>query len=78
MLVWSRSGRVGSWALAALLLGVVYGLPLAMIALASIAGQWNDALPSHLTVEHYAGAIEGDYGRALWTKIGRASCRGTV
>lgn len=69
MLVWSRSGRVGSWALAALLLGVVYGLPLAMIALASIAGQWNDALPSHLTVEHYAGAIEGDYGRALWTSV---------
>jgi 2-aminoethylphosphonate transport system permease protein len=49
VLVWSRSGRWGAWGIAALLLAVFYLLPLAVIALASLAGQWNGALPSHLT-----------------------------
>jgi hypothetical protein len=39
--------------------GVIYGLPLAMIALASVAGQWNDVLPSHFTLQHYVGAVRG-------------------
>ncbi|HTZ77978.1 MAG TPA: ABC transporter permease subunit [Stellaceae bacterium] len=69
MLVWSKSGRAGSWAVAALLLGVVYGLPMAMIALASVAGQWNAALPSQLTLVHYAQAVDGDYGQALRTSV---------
>ena len=43
MLVWSRSGRWSAWGVAALLLGVFYILPLAVIALASLAGQWNGA-----------------------------------
>jgi 2-aminoethylphosphonate transport system permease protein len=65
VLVWSRSGRLGVWALAALLFGVVYGLPMAMIALASVAGQWNGMLPSHLTLRHYVDAVHGDSGEQL-------------
>ena len=65
MLVWSRSGRLGAWGIAALLLAVFYVLPLAVIALASVAGQWNGALPSHLTFRHYADALHGDSGAQL-------------
>ena len=65
MLVWSRSGRFAVWALAGLLFGVVYGLPMAMIALASFAGQWNGMLPSHMTLRHYVDAVQGDSGAQL-------------
>jgi len=65
VLVWSRSGRLGAWGIAALLLAVFYVLPLAVIALASVAGQWNGALPSHLTFRHYADALHGDSGTQL-------------
>jgi 2-aminoethylphosphonate transport system permease protein len=65
VLVWSRTGRVGAWLLAALLFGVMYGLPMAMIALASVAGQWNGMLPSHLTLRHYLDAVHGDSGAQL-------------
>jgi 2-aminoethylphosphonate transport system permease protein len=65
VLVWSRSGRVFAWGLIAVLLGVIYGLPIAMIALASIAGQWNGMLPSHLTLMNYVQALSGDSGAQL-------------
>ncbi|HEY2110984.1 MAG TPA: hypothetical protein VGH25_04570, partial [Dongiaceae bacterium] len=65
MLVWSRSGRWGAWGIAALLLAVFYILPLGVIALASLAGQWNGALPSHLTFRQYADALQGDSGAQL-------------
>jgi 2-aminoethylphosphonate transport system permease protein len=39
MLVWSRTGRLGAWTLLAVLFGVIYVLPLAVIGLASFAGQ---------------------------------------
>jgi len=60
VLVWSKAGRRLAWALAALLFAVIYGLPAAMIALASISGQWNGILPSHLTFQHFTGALQGD------------------
>jgi 2-aminoethylphosphonate transport system permease protein len=65
LLVWSRSGRVGAWIVFAILFGVIYGVPLAMIALASIAGQWNDILPVHLTLRHYVDAVHGESGAEL-------------
>ena len=60
MLVWSRSGRRTTAAIALVLFGVLYGLPIAVIALASFAGQWNGVLPSKPTLEHYANALHGD------------------
>ena len=65
MLVWSRRGRLVAWAAAALLLGIFYVLPMAIVALASLAGQWNGMLPSHLTLRHYADAVQGDSGIEL-------------
>lgn len=65
MLVWSKSGRAVAWSLAGVLIGVVYGLPIVMIALASFAGQWNGVLPSHFTAAHYVDALHGDSGMML-------------
>src|SRR5512144_2758790 len=60
VLVWSRSGRALTCALALILFAVLYGLPIGVIALASVAGQWNGVLPSHPTLGHYANAVRGD------------------
>jgi 2-aminoethylphosphonate transport system permease protein len=65
VLVWSRSGRVSAWLLVALLFGIIYGLPGAVIALASFAGQWNGVLPDQLTFAHYINAVHGDSGAQL-------------
>jgi 2-aminoethylphosphonate transport system permease protein len=71
VLVWSRTGRVVTWCVALLLFAVLYGLPIGVIALASISGQWNGVLPSHMTFEHYANALHGDpfeqLQASLWT-----------
>ena len=69
MLVWSRGVRWAAWATGGILAGVVYGLPLAMIALASVAGQWNDVLPSHFTLQHYLGAVRGESGGQLRVSV---------
>lgn len=69
MLIWSRLGRAGAWAVGAVIFGVVYGLPLAIIALASVAFQWNDALPERFTLVRYAEAAQGDYGEALRASV---------
>ncbi|TAL54208.1 ABC transporter permease subunit [Pandoraea sp.] len=60
MLVWSKTGRWLAWALVALLFCVVYGMPASMIGLASISGQWNGILPTHLNLHHYVNALHGD------------------
>jgi 2-aminoethylphosphonate transport system permease protein len=57
VLVWSKSSRVLTWLLTIPLFVVIYGLPIGVIALASVSGQWNDVLPSHLTLDHYADAF---------------------
>jgi 2-aminoethylphosphonate transport system permease protein len=59
MLIWSRSGKALVWGVAALLIGVVFLAPLAVILLASFARQWNGALPSVFTLEHYAQIRDG-------------------
>lgn len=65
MLVWARWGRVLAWIVLGLMFGVVYGLPIGMIALASISGQWNDILPTHLTLAHYAQAFRAESASQL-------------
>jgi 2-aminoethylphosphonate transport system permease protein len=65
VLVWSRGGRIAAWTLMAVLVGVIYGLPAAMILAASVAGQWNSILPTNLTLAHYANAFAGDSAELL-------------
>ena len=65
MLVWSRSGRLALWGLFALLFGVLFLTPLAVILLSSLAEQWNGVLPSGLTTAHYSDVILGSAGDAV-------------
>ncbi|WP_118179331.1 ABC transporter permease subunit [Paraburkholderia phosphatilytica] len=60
MLLWTRWARVSTWSFAALLFVAIYGLPVAMIALASVSGQWNGILPSHLTLSHYTRILHSE------------------
>ncbi len=69
MLVWSSGGRAIAWGIFALLFGAVYLAPLAIIALASVTGQWNGVLPSHLGFHNYAAALTGDQAEALRVSI---------
>src|SRR5262249_54757227 len=69
VLVWAKSGRILAWTILGLLVGIVYGLPIGMIVLASIAGQWNGALPSHLTFGNYAPVLAGDPAQQLKVSV---------
>jgi 2-aminoethylphosphonate transport system permease protein len=57
VLVWSKSGRLLTWAFIVPLFLVIYGLPIGVIALASFSAQWNDFLPSQFTLSNYAEAF---------------------
>ena len=46
VLVWSSRGRAWAWSILLLCFGLFYAVPLATIALASVAGEWNSVLPS--------------------------------
>jgi 2-aminoethylphosphonate transport system permease protein len=78
VLVWSRRGRVISWALLALIVAVIYGLPAVMILLASLAGEWNGVLPQGLTLAHYAAALQGDSGAELRVSLATGFIASTV
>lgn len=69
MLVWSSLGRTATRALTAILFLGIYGLPIGVIALASISGQWNGVLPTRMTFVHYANALHGDSFEQLRVSI---------
>jgi len=69
MLVWSRSGRILVWTFGALLLAVLFLAPLAVILVASLSRQWNGALPTGFTLEHYAEVFTGASGDAVWASV---------
>src|SRR5580693_2479547 len=69
MLVWSRPGRFLVWLVAALLIGVIFIAPLAVILTASLAQQWNGVLPTGFTFEHYAAAGSGASGDAVFASL---------
>ncbi|MEM5314981.1 ABC transporter permease subunit [Paraburkholderia sp. JHI869] len=69
MLLWAKWAKVSTWSATALLFAAVYGLPVAMIALASVSGQWNGILPSHLTLAHYARVLHTDSADQLRVSV---------
>jgi len=69
MLVWSRSGRFVVWLVAALLIGVIFLAPLAVILAASLAEHWNGVLPTGFTFEHYRAAGSGASGDAVFASL---------
>jgi len=69
MLVWSGSGKLAVWSFAALLIGLVFVAPLAVILAASFAGQWNGVLPSGFTLERFAQSAGGASGEAVLASL---------
>jgi 2-aminoethylphosphonate transport system permease protein len=69
VLLSSRLGRWIAWSLFTVLFVPVFGLPLLMVAAASVAGQWNDVLPTQLTLRHLADAVRGNGGEELLTSL---------
>ncbi|QDQ11738.1 ABC transporter permease [Streptomyces spectabilis] len=69
MLVHSRKGKWGLWAVFAVLFLPVFALPLAVIVAASFAGHWSGAFPSAFTTEHYSAATRGESLEALTTSL---------
>jgi 2-aminoethylphosphonate transport system permease protein len=69
MLVWSLSGRALVWSIAALLIGVFYLAPLAVIVIASVSQHWNGVLPTGFTIEHYVAATNGDKRDAVYASV---------
>ena len=69
VLLWNRRSR----ALLAVLFGVLFAVvvlaPLAMIALAAVAGSWNGVLPTGWTPRHLAAAVTGDTAASAWVSV---------
>ena len=68
-LIHSRSTR---WLLAGaglIVTAVLFGLPLLTLVLASIAGEWTRALPTHPTLAHLRAALGGAQRAALWHSL---------
>jgi 2-aminoethylphosphonate transport system permease protein len=78
VLVWSNAGRAFFWSTAALLIGIVYAVPLATIATASFAGQWNGVLPSHATLAHYADALTGSSSEQVRASLMTAAVASSI
>ncbi|HQT89284.1 MAG TPA: ABC transporter permease subunit [Acidiphilium sp.] len=51
------------------LFGLIFGLPLAILLLAAVTGQWNGVLPTILTLRHVRALLGGDQGASLWHSI---------
>lgn len=69
MLVHSRAGRWGVWALFAVLAVPLFALPLLVILAASFSTHWSGAFPSGPTTAHYAAAVHGESLTALTTSL---------
>ena len=69
VLAFTRTARITVRGAVLLLFGAIFGLPLAMLALAALAGQWNGILPAPLTLRHLAGLVDGAQGEALWHSV---------
>lgn len=69
MLLWSSRSRFIAGTVAVTLFVVVYGLPVGIIALASVSGQWNGVLPDAWSVTHYLRVLRGDAPGQLQVSI---------
>jgi 2-aminoethylphosphonate transport system permease protein len=65
MLVWSSTGRIVLWAIAAIVFGVLFLFPLAVILLSSVSVQWNDVMPTGFTLGHYSEVLSGAAADAI-------------
>lgn len=78
MLLWADKSRYVAGMLAVTLFALVYGLPIGVIALASISGQWNGVLPEQLSAVHYLRALQGESAAPLRASIVTAALTSTA
>lgn len=69
MLVSSKAGRWAAWLLFAVLFLPVYGIPFAVLGLASLAKTWDGAIPHSYTAAHYASGLAGDSRGSLLVSL---------
>ena len=69
MLLWSTRSKAAVWTVAGVIGFAVYLLPMGVIILASFAGQWNEALPSNFTLDHYTQSVQGDSASQLFASL---------
>lgn len=69
MLVWSGRARLAVWSAAAVLITIIFVAPLVVILVASFTRQWNGALPTGFTLEHYLAARTGPSADAVFASL---------
>lgn len=73
MLFHSKLARRLAWGIFLLLAAAFFGLPLLMLLLAALAGQWNGVLPSQLGFGNLLGALQDARGHALFASLATAA-----
>lgn len=69
VLAYSPTAQRAARGTAVALFLLVFGLPLAILLLAALAGQWNGILPSKFTLHHLLALAGAGQGAALWHSI---------
>lgn len=78
MLLWSRGSRGVVLALFAVVVGVVFVLPLVTVLLAGLARSWNGPLPSELGLARFGQALSGDDLASLSVSLQTALVAGAL
>lgn len=76
MLFWTRNSRIAVWTVFAVVVLVVFALPIATVVLAGFAGSWTGPLPSNLGVAHFGDAMSGDNVASLAVSLQTAIIAG--
>lgn len=69
VLAYAPTTRRAACGAAVFLFILIFGLPLAMLLLAALAGQWNGTLPSTFTFRHLLALATAGQGAALWHSV---------
>ena len=78
MLLWTRTSRAFALTIFGVLVLVVVVAPLATVLLAAVAGTWTGVLPTHLTGQHLAQALDRDGLASLLVSVQTALLAGAA
>ena len=78
MLLWTRTSRVITWTIFAIVVLVVFVAPIATVVIAGFAGSWTGPLPSNLGLNHFGDALSGENLASLSVSIQTAFIAGAI
>ncbi len=78
MLLWTRTSRVITWTIFAVVVLVVFVAPIATVVIAGFAGSWTGPLPSNLGLNHFGDALSGENLASLSVSIQTAFIAGAI